>query len=74
MMALWQKAIDDPDIKIRRYCCPECGKYSLHIKYESFAECENGCFITNSEDIDRIISAQDYQGVFSAEELKYNFI
>lgn len=73
-MALWQKGTDDPDIKIRRYQCPLCGKYSLHIKHESFAECENGCFITDSEVIDKLIDAKSYDGVFQEEELKYNFI
>ncbi|MGI6450466.1 MAG: hypothetical protein ACOX3R_09255 [Desulfitobacteriia bacterium] len=73
-MALWQKAIDDPEIKVRRYRCPVCGKYSLHIKHESFAECENGCFISDSELLDNLIDSQDYQGVFQEDELKYNFI
>ncbi|HHV65605.1 MAG TPA: hypothetical protein GXX46_11160 [Peptococcaceae bacterium] len=73
-MALWQKGIDDPDIKIRRYHCPECGEYSLHIKYESFAECENGCFLTDSSVIDKLIESKDYKGVFQEDELKYNFI
>lgn len=73
-MALWQKGIDDPDIMRRRYHCPECGEYSLHIKYESFAECENGCFITDSDVIDKIITAKDFTGVFLEEELQYNFI
>ncbi len=73
-MALWQKGIDDPDIKIRRYQCPQCGKYSLHIKYESFAECENGCFITDSQVIDKIIDSKSYDGIFGEDELKYNFI
>ncbi len=73
-MALWAKGIADPDIKIRRYLCPECGQYSLHIKYESFAECEHGCFITNPEAIDQIIDNKDYNGKFTEEELNYNFI
>jgi hypothetical protein len=73
-MALWQKGIDDPDIKIRRYLCPQCGNYSLHIKYESFAECEQGCFITDSNIIDKLIETKSYEGVFKEEELKYNFI
>ncbi|NLI92708.1 MAG: hypothetical protein GX434_11030 [Peptococcaceae bacterium] len=73
-MALWQKGIDDPEIKIRRYRCPQCGNYSLHIKYESFAECEEGCFITDSAVIDKLIDDKSYEGIFQEEELKYNFI
>ena len=52
-MALWIKCLNDPDIVLRRYCCPECDNYSLHIKHETFGECENGCFITNQEEIGR---------------------
>jgi hypothetical protein len=73
-MARWQKGIDDPDIMIRRYRCPECGHYTLHIKYESFAECSNGCFITAPDVIDKLIDAQEYEGIFEEDELKYNFI
>lgn len=73
-MAIWKMGIDDPDIMIRRYRCPECGNYSLHIKYESFAECENGCFITDSKVIDQLIADQNFEGLFQEEELKYNFI
>ena len=73
-MALWQKGLDDPDIVIRRYYCPQCGKYSLHIKYESFAECENGCFIIDSEGIDKLIEQKNFEGIFTDEELQYNFI
>jgi len=73
-MALWQKGIEDPEITTRRYCCPLCGNYSLHIKHESFGECENGCFITDSELIDKLIESREFEGLFSEEELKYNFI
>jgi len=73
-MAIWQKGMNDPDIMIRRYQCPQCEKYALHIKYESFAECENGCFITDSEVIDQLVNSQNYKGVFQDDELQYNFI
>lgn len=73
-MALWQAGINDPDIMVRRYHCPECGKYSLHIKYESFAECENGCFITDSKVIEQLIADKNFDGQFLKEELEYNFI
>jgi hypothetical protein len=73
-MALWLKGVDDPEIMARRYLCPECGKYSLHIKHESFAECENGCFITDSTIIDKLITDKNFDGLFSEEELTYHFI
>lgn len=73
-MALWQKGLNDPDIVIRRYFCPQCDKYCLHIKHESFAECENGCFITDSEEIDKLIEQKDFKGMFTEDELRYNFI
>lgn len=73
-MALWQKGLEDPDIIIRRYQCPQCGGYSLHIKYESFGECENGCFITESEEIEKIIDSKKYEGTFTEDELDSNFI
>lgn len=73
-MAFWIKGVNDPEIMIRRYHCPQCNHYSLHIKYEAFGECEQGCFITDSQVIDKLIEDQNFEGIFSEEELKYNFI
>ena len=73
-MALWQKGLTDPDIMVRRYQCPQCSSYTLHIKHESFAECESGCFIIDSAEIERIIESKNYEGVFTEDDLKYNFI
>ncbi len=73
-MGYWIKGNNDPEIMIRRYCCPQCMEYSLHIKHEAFGECEQGCFITDSDQIEKLIDAKDFKGVFTDEELDYNFI
>ncbi|ADY54818.1 hypothetical protein Sgly_0452 [Syntrophobotulus glycolicus DSM 8271] len=73
-MALWQKLENDPEIRIRRYLCPECGSYTLHVKHEGFGECENGCFITDSAVINKVIDDKKFEGTFSEDELKYRLI
>ena len=73
-MAVWQRKLDDPDITVRRYYCPECKNYSLHIKHESFSECENGCFITDEKVINNLIDDKKFKGTFSEDELTNNFI
>jgi hypothetical protein len=73
-MALWERAEKDPEIKMRRYRCPDCGKYALHVKYESFAECANGCFIHDEKIIAGVLDSGDFDGHFSREELETDFI
>lgn len=73
-MGIWHRLERDPEIRTRRYRCPECGEFTLHIKHEGFAECENGCFINDPAAIDKVIEDKDFEGTFTEDELKYNFI
>ncbi|MDR1961296.1 MAG: hypothetical protein LBQ16_03345 [Gracilibacteraceae bacterium] len=73
-MPLWERGEADPDIRFRKYKCPECGKHSLHVKHGSFAECGNGCFISDETVIARVLDGGDYAGRFTREELETDFI
>jgi hypothetical protein len=73
-MPLWARGESDPEIRLRKYKCPDCGEYSLHVKHGSFAECANGCFISDEAVVTGLLNAGDYEGFFSREELETNFI
>lgn len=73
-MAIWERAERDPEIRLRRYKCPECGAFSLHIKHEAFAECANGCFICDESIIKEVLDDADFDGQFTQTELETEFI
>jgi hypothetical protein len=75
---MWQKMFRDkyPSKTYRkRYKCPECQDYTLHIEHDSFAECEEGCeFISSELLIFEIFEEDDFSGYYITEEIKEAYI
>lgn len=57
----------------KRFKCPECDEYSLHIDSFTFAECEEGCMIKDENIISQILDTDDFEGYFTDEDLQNNF-
>lgn|GEM_PF-3752079 len=57
----------------RKYICPECNVYHLHIANENFAECPEGYQTSDTTIISNIIDSEDFQGRFTGDELQNKF-
>lgn len=58
----------------KRYKCPKCDEYTLHIEHDSFGECENwGDDINSEEEISKIVKKDDFDGFYTSEEIKESF-
>lgn len=61
---------EQDEISHRRYKCPNCEEYNLHIESNVFAQCEQGCFIEDEDEIKELIETEKYKGYFSDEDLE----
>lgn len=59
----------------KKFKCPKCGKYSLHIIHDYACECENECDLTgyNSQKIKKISIKNNFDGYYTAQEIENNF-
>ena len=59
----------------RKFKCPECGEYELHIECDNYAECKKGCSYTtnNKEEIENIIASKDYDPSDKFEDYELRF-
>lgn|GEM_PF-1660975 len=58
----------------KRYRCPDCSEYTLHIEHDWYAECEDGCeSIELAEVIFGIYEDNNYEGYYTTAEIKELF-
>lgn len=73
---MWEKMFRTKDIWVyrKRYKCPMCKEYTLHIIHDNACECEKMfCEINQMLNVEEIIQKDDYAGFYTSEELKDNF-
>lgn len=56
----------------KRYKCPKCNNYTLHIEHDEYAECKE-CMHVSDININDIIEKNDYQGYYTSEDLEELF-
>lgn len=56
----------------KRFLCPKCNQYSLHIIHDSACECEDDCYV-GDVDITKIFMKNDYDGYYTSQDLEEYF-
>lgn len=62
------------DAFYKRFKCPECNDYHLHVQDMLYAECEEGFMTNDKELIQRIVDTDDFDGYFTEDEIENDFI
>lgn len=57
----------------KRFLCPICDQYTLHIEHDAYAECEE-CGNLHQCDIDLLVKENNFQGYYTLDDLNELFI
>lgn len=61
------------DATIKRFKCPDCEDYSVYVESSHFAQCENGHFIDDKTVIANIVGEDNYDGIWTEEDVRNKF-